>query len=239
MFELGNSLREVRTRQGLDYGQVELATKIRAKYIRALEDEQFEILPAQTYVRGFLRSYADFLGLDGQIYVDEYDSRFLAEGLDEPPRRERRSVAHHDRRRVERRMVLLALAGVAALAALVIVAWKFGGGNGAALLPTVTGSTDTTAQPPPVRPVGAHLVVTAVRGNSYVEVRLGSARGKAKFAGTLERGQHQDFTGNRLWIQASSPEALRMILNNRTIKLRRGGPLVALVTKNGIRPTSK
>ena len=129
MFEIGNSLREARARQGLDVAQVELATKIRGKYIRALEEEQFDSLPAEPYVKGFLRTYADFLGLDGQLYVDEYDSRFVVDGLvDAPVRTERlrRPVDHS----FERRAVLLGLVGVVALAALVIVAWKFGGASG-------------------------------------------------------------------------------------------------------------
>jgi cytoskeletal protein RodZ len=67
MFELGNSLRDARTKQGLDLPQVELATKIRAKYLRALEDEAFDVLPSETYVKRFLRSYAEPLGLDGQL----------------------------------------------------------------------------------------------------------------------------------------------------------------------------
>ena len=87
MFEIGNSLREARARQRLDYSQVELATKIRAKYLRALEEEQFEVLPSGTYVHGFLRSYAEFLGLDGQLYVDEYNSRYVADGFDDMPQR--------------------------------------------------------------------------------------------------------------------------------------------------------
>ena len=79
MFEIGNSLREARVRQGLEFPEVEQATKIRGKYLRALEDEQFDAAPvAQTYVKGFLRTYADYLGLDGQLYVDEYNSRFVA-----------------------------------------------------------------------------------------------------------------------------------------------------------------
>src|SRR5881394_3346090 len=86
MFEIGNSLREARVRQGLEYPQIELATKIRAKYIRALEDEQFELLPTGTYIKGFLRSYAEFLGLDGQLYVDEYNSRHVVGEEDAPPR---------------------------------------------------------------------------------------------------------------------------------------------------------
>src|ERR671934_217736 len=97
MFEIGSSLREARLRQGLDLPEVEQATKIRGKYLRALEDEQFELLPSETYVKGFLRTYAEYLGLDGQLYVDEFNSRFVT-GEDElrvrrstvrPPRRNR------------------------------------------------------------------------------------------------------------------------------------------------------
>src|SRR2546423_6961436 len=106
MFEIGSSLREARLRQGLDFPEVEQATKIRGKYLRALEDEQFDVLPAQTYVKGFLRSYADFLGLDGQLYVDEYNSRYVP-GEEETPVRVRRSTAPS--RRVESNVVLLAL----------------------------------------------------------------------------------------------------------------------------------
>ena len=85
MFEIGYSLRAARERQGIDLPEAELATKIRAKYIRALEEEDFDALPADTYARGFLRTYADYLGLDGEIYVDEYASRFHnAEWEDEP-----------------------------------------------------------------------------------------------------------------------------------------------------------
>ena len=78
MFEIGSSLKEARLRQGVDLNEAEAATKVRAKYLRALEDERFEILPAQTYVKGFLRAYADYLGLDGQLYVDEFNSRYVA-----------------------------------------------------------------------------------------------------------------------------------------------------------------
>jgi cytoskeletal protein RodZ len=67
MFEIGNSLHEARVRQGVDFQTAELATKIRAKYLKALEEEHFDMLPAETYVKGFLRTYAEFLGLDGQL----------------------------------------------------------------------------------------------------------------------------------------------------------------------------
>ena len=76
MFEIGNSLREARVRRGIEFAQAEQATKIRVKYLRALEEERFDLLPSETYVKGFVRAYAEYLGLDGQLYVDEFNSRF-------------------------------------------------------------------------------------------------------------------------------------------------------------------
>src|SRR3989442_3733091 len=86
MFEIGNSLREARLRKELDFPELEQGTKIRAKYLRALEDEAFETLPSATYVKGFLRTYADYLSLDGQLYVDEYNVRYGSgdDGLERP-----------------------------------------------------------------------------------------------------------------------------------------------------------
>ena len=78
MFEIGNSLREARLRQGLELSRVEVDTKIRGKYLHALEDEHFSVIPGDTYVKGFLRAYAEYLGLDGQLYVDEFNSRFAS-----------------------------------------------------------------------------------------------------------------------------------------------------------------
>ena len=76
MFEIGSALREARERRGLSYAQVEDETKIRARYIRALEEEAFGVLPGATYTKGFLRAYADYLGLDGHLFIDEFNSRY-------------------------------------------------------------------------------------------------------------------------------------------------------------------
>ena len=100
MFEIGNSLREARLRKELDFPELEQGTKIRAKYLRALEDEQFDQLPAPTYVKGFLRTYADYLGLDGQLYVDEYNSRFVS-GEEWGPRSARRAASQQRERRLQ------------------------------------------------------------------------------------------------------------------------------------------
>jgi len=59
-------------RQKIDIADVEAATKIRAKYLRALENEEFGLLPGSTFAKTFLRTYADYLGLDAQLLVEEY-----------------------------------------------------------------------------------------------------------------------------------------------------------------------
>src|SRR5256885_16759685 len=132
-------------RRGIDFAQAEAAIKIRGKYLRALEDDQFELLPAQTYVKGFLRTYAEYLGLDGQLYVDEFNSRHVV-GEDDPALRARRSARVRQRRGVESRVVVLALLGIVAVTALVIVAWRYGGSDGKATPPP---GADTLPAPPP------------------------------------------------------------------------------------------
>src|SRR5215210_877846 len=79
---IGETLREARLRQKVDIADVEDATKIRAKYLRALENEEFDRLPGATFVRTFLRTYADYLGLDSQLLVEEY--RVSHDRSDEP-----------------------------------------------------------------------------------------------------------------------------------------------------------
>jgi cytoskeleton protein RodZ len=69
---IGDSLREARMRQKLDIADVEERTKIRAKYLRALENEEFGLLPGPTTVRAFLRTYAQVLGLDAHVLLEEF-----------------------------------------------------------------------------------------------------------------------------------------------------------------------
>src|SRR5690348_11955345 len=76
MFEIGGSLREARLKRGLAPADVQKAIRIRDRYLQALEEERWELLPGDAYVKGFLRTYADYLGLDGNLYVEEYNSRF-------------------------------------------------------------------------------------------------------------------------------------------------------------------
>jgi hypothetical protein len=237
VFEIGNSLREARLRQTLDFPEIEQATKIRGKYLRALEDEQFDVLPAQTYVKGFLRSYAEYLGLDGQLYVDEYNSRFVV-GEEESPARPRRSAPPSRGVQVQSRVVLLTLLGIAAVTALVIVAWTRGEPQkkepvGLAGTPT---HKPTAVRQPRATTTSVRLLVTAKRGNCWLEVHSGSATGRILFQGTLELGQRKLFSGRKLWITLDRPENLGAVLNGRSRRLSGGGVKTLIVTSRGIRP---
>ena len=95
--DIGNALKDARRRIGMDVKEAEERTKIRAKYLRALEAEDWEVLPAPAYVRGFLRTYGALLGLDGEHLADEFRRRHESTGAvaspaAEPVLQERRRV---------------------------------------------------------------------------------------------------------------------------------------------------
>jgi cytoskeleton protein RodZ len=70
--EIGPTLREARIRHKVDLTEIEERTKIRVRFLRALETEEWDLLPGPTYTRSFIRTYANFLGLDGERLADDY-----------------------------------------------------------------------------------------------------------------------------------------------------------------------
>jgi cytoskeleton protein RodZ len=145
--QIGDTLREARMRQKIDITEIEAKTKIRAKYLRAMENEEFDLLPGTTFAKSFLRTYADALGLDAHRLVEEYRSQY--EPRDEgdlPPlagqagrrARERR----YDRRPPGRNFAIAALVLVAVIVLVVIGLVGGGGGSNSA------GTTSTQAAKP-------------------------------------------------------------------------------------------
>lgn len=231
MFEIGTSLREARLRRRVDFALAEQATKIRGKYLRALEEEQFEMLPSQTYIKGFLRTYAEYLGLDGQLYVDEYNSRFVAgEEVDLRPRRSDVRPQRRNRR-FETNIVLVALAAIAIVTVVLISAWKSSGGK-----PTTTTVARKPAVVPPVHRRAPLLAITAARGDSQLAVHQGGPSGRVRFEGTLRRGRTQNFDAARLWLNIASPENLVLKVRGRRVRLAGNRPRVIVVTRTGIHP---
>jgi cytoskeleton protein RodZ len=247
VFEIGNSLREARLRQNLDFGSVEAGTKIRSKYIQALEAERFEVLPGETYVKGFLRTYAEFLGLDGQLYVDEFNSRFAS--VEDPVASSSPPRYRRERHRVgDSNLVVVALAAIVAVTILVVVAFGFGNGEPTAdpSVPPQTstsseddGSAATTTQrerkKQQKRDV-AKLVLTAVDGDCWLSVRERGSQGEQLYTGTLEQGQRQVFKRKKLWLQVGQPTVLEVKLNGFIVPDFPGeSGAVVVVTSSGIR----
>lgn len=139
---IGEVLQRSRDRLGLDIGAVERDTKVSAKYLRALEGEDWGVLPGPTYIKGFLRTYATYLGLDADAIVDEYRRTIERSPASEQPYLfsepllERRRRPAPPQRRAWGQM--LAVIGILALAVVAVIAvvridplnWFSGGGGG-------------------------------------------------------------------------------------------------------------
>lgn len=72
MEEIGRLLRQAREQRGESMAEVEAATKIRVKYLEALESGNPEVIPGEVFIKGFLRTYGNYLGLDGPALVERY-----------------------------------------------------------------------------------------------------------------------------------------------------------------------
>jgi hypothetical protein len=221
VFEIGSSLREARERQKLELSRIERDTRIRAKFLRALEDEQFDRIPAPAYAKGFLRTYADYLGLDAQRFVDEYNAHFA------PAEEPRAAAPVRIRRpgRLRRRLVVV----VPVALSVGLVAWGFSLGAShhqrAALGPPLPHTRVSTTTPPPApltvtqKPGRARIALVAIRGPCWLSVRLGSDTGRLLYERTLEHGQTVGFSGPRLWIRVGAPWNLDATLNGKHVQL--------------------
>jgi transcriptional regulator with XRE-family HTH domain len=235
MFEIGATLREARERQGLALEQVEEATRMRRSLLAALEEERFGVFPSDFYARSFLRGYAAFLGLDPKPFAEEYRERF--ETVDEPP-----STPPRRRLRVQPRRLAWAAALAAAVAG-VLLAWTSGGGHRAAPAAPSAPPVARVEPPPPAAPARAararvtspRIVLRAARGDCWLSVHAGSARGPLLYEGTLAAGQRLVFARRFLYLRAGAPWNLDVRVNGRTLaRLGAGGaPVNALLTPAG------
>ena len=221
MFEIGSSLRGARMRQGLELSEVERETRIRAKYLGALEDERFDVLPGDAYAKGFLRTYADYLGLDAQRFVDEYKTRFAPEEEPAAP-----APIRIRRRGFGFAAWLLALAVLVASSA--VLAWRLSSSGShpatPAARPAQTRATTRAALPVAprarTRPVTVtRIVLVATRGRCWLSVHVGSASGRSVYEGMLEQGRTARFSSTRLWIRIGAPWNIDATLSGKAVQL--------------------
>ena len=239
MFEIGSTLREARTRQGLELRDAERATRLRVRYLAALEEERFDQLPGEAYAKAFLRTYADFLGLDSELYVAELHLRMVASRPPPPPSSERRlTLPGLDLR------AAATLSAAAALVAAGVLAWRFGAGPEERNVPVASPpppATTTIPSPPPQprrdgSPALARLVVAAARGDCWLSVRAGSRDGRLLYEGTLREGDSLRFARKRLWVRMGAPWNLEARLNGKALRRLPADTDNVLGTRAGVRP---
>jgi len=251
MFEIGGSLREARLKRGLTPADVQKAIRIRDRYLQALEDERWELLPGDAYVKGFLRTYADYLGLDGSLYVEEYNSRFSQP--DEPhlvPQR-----FDHRRTRVGGVGFLRPLVAIGVIVAIVaaVAAWQLSSSPSpkrstpppatTTTTPTTTASHTTHTTPKKhtkhvVVALPSRAVVVASRGDSWLWVRSGGAAGPTVYEGTLLQGKTLpvNLKNGPVWIRIGDPPSIDVHLGGELVH---GLPTQVgnvLLTRRGIQP---
>ncbi len=151
MPDIGASLREARMRARIDVSEIEAQTKIRAKYLRALENEEWDLLPGPTYVKSFLRTYAEALDLDAKLLVDEYKLRH--EHLSEVELQPINAAAPGRERRRQTPVLppwfFIAVIFVALIFALYLLGRNSPDDEAAAPAPNTTTTTTQAAAPPP------------------------------------------------------------------------------------------
>jgi cytoskeleton protein RodZ len=222
MPDIGATLQEARMRARIDISEVETATKIRAKYLRAIENEEWDMLPGPTFVKSFVRTYAEYLGIDGRLLVEEYKLRYepppsetelQALGPPVGPRRTR-----PPRPRLSRGWVIgLSAAG---LIALLVVLGSIGSGNNNPPVATRPATTPQRATPRP-RPLPTVARLTLIpTGDVYVCLR--NANDKLLVNTTLTAGGgSQSYRGQRF----------RVTVGNSSIRLRVNGSTLGVAPR--------
>jgi cytoskeletal protein RodZ len=244
MFEIGGSLREARLKRNLTPADVQKAIRIRDRYLQALEEERWELLPGDAYVKGFLRTYADYLGLDGNLYVEEYNSRFARP--DEPafvPERFARTGMGFGGVGFLRPLVAVGII----VAIVAVAAWQLSGSSDPtrsappATTPTTTASHTTPPKhhhsKPPATALPTKAVVVASRGSSWLWVRRG-ANGPTLYQGTLLQGKSLplDLKHGPVWIRFGYAPAVDLRLGGALVHGLPNGVGNVLLTRRGIQP---
>jgi cytoskeletal protein RodZ len=141
---IGTLLKKCREKKDLTIKDVENAIKIRTKYIQAIEQDDFDVIPGEVYIKGFIRSYAKYLGLDDSLLVQHYKEMKQREaGLElqtENPaiqsgNKETDKISYYQERRKERQQlsqktkrqrILLVVVAILLIALILIVPsiWK-------------------------------------------------------------------------------------------------------------------
>ena len=245
MPEIGETLRETRMRRRIDMTEVEAATKIRAKYLRALENEEWDLLPGPTFVKTFLRTYAEYLDLDPRLLVEEYRQRFERPTTQDltPFRRERPGRQRQRRRRPIGPFIVVGLGIFIVLGALYILGRQGPDQDEPDTVSTPTATPSATATPTrtskPKRkkkaaPARVSLRLTAT---DRVYVCLVDATGKAVVNGEyIEKGASTKTFRSRYFRVNLGNSSVRMIYGGKRYPAANIGQPIGYELRPGKKP---
>jgi cytoskeleton protein RodZ len=242
MPEIGDQLRETRMRSRIDIAEVEAATKIRAKYLRALENEEWDLLPGPTFVKTFLRTYADYLGLDARMLVEEYRQRY-----ERPSQQELTALRPNlaGRRGRRRRGVIIAPWMVLAAGFLLLVGalyllgtWGDDGGEPGADSSQPVATATPTATPESERRPRRRAVPRRVRlrivASGPVSVCLEAADGTPLIPNvTMDAGQRSEVFRGRRFLVSFGTGAAVMRVNGRVFDVSDDAPIGYEIRRRG------
>jgi cytoskeleton protein RodZ len=209
--DIGKALKEAREMQNISLEQVEEETKIRRKYLQALENEQYDILPGQVYAKAFLKSYAKFLNLN----VEEVMAAYAQVGLEEIPTEQENSKSNIEKSPMSappksltrsstksrtKSRTWLYLGTILAAIALLISALYFANAQKRNQLPqppdgeqaAQSGEQPAAQEPTTKQTEGVTLTFNVVKDSCWMRVVVD---GTPAFQGELQAGQTQEFTG--------------------------------------------
>jgi cytoskeleton protein RodZ len=241
VFEIGNTLREARVRRTITLQQVEEDTKIRVKYIQAMENEDFDVMPGATFVKGFLRTYSEYLSLDPEVMLDEYRSRGVKTTEIQEPFGGVSMLGAPRSHRGRNTVVFVAIICLLVLG----VIWILGRGGdtqppakpGAlgitSASPSPSASKSAKPQNTPAPVVKGELRVSAPDGDSWIEVRRDTSTGRVLFSGTVMKGNTRVFVGDVLWLRLGNPSAVRLRVEGRKVAPSDSANPVDYIVKNG------
>jgi cytoskeleton protein RodZ len=236
---IGAYLRAGRRKRRVSIERAAEETRIRADFLMRMESDEFDFL-APPYVRGFLRSYANFLRIEPQPLVDEFDRRYARSRLDTDQivalERRNRSVSRERRRPNSWTVAAFLAAGTLVLLAVIGVLSDGnhrppGNRNNVALdSPAPTASETVTPSPSPTpspkpKPTqiaftqGIHLKIVATRGRCWVQAMADGNDAVPIFNGTIELGQSQMLKAtDSLKVLLGFGEGVDLIVNGRNIR---------------------
>lgn len=219
---VGAVLRKARSRRKVELKEVEAATRIRHRYLRAIEDEEWDVLPGGVYTRGFIRTYATFLGLDGERLVEDYRAGVERWHRTAPEQGQAQAAGAIGSKRLNLLLgglVVLAVIGVAVVA---VVAIPGGGGEGSsspAQPETATSKRGRTqAQAPPAAAEAG--VSVRLSASAEVWVCVLDAEGRALVNGLiLEPGaQAGPFRSGSFTVSFGNGE-VKMLIDGREAEI--------------------